>query len=84
MTAPSRELSGILRRLGVITHKVKRVILGGGGRISFYLAQMLERDGIQVQIIDKDRERCEFLARQLPQVSISCGDATNPSTLELP
>ncbi len=82
MTAPARELSGILRQLGVITRKVKRVILGGGSRISYYLGQMLERDGIQVQIIDNDRERCEELARQLPQVSISCGDITDPSMLE--
>ncbi len=82
MTAPARELSNILRNLGVITHRVKRVILGGGGRISFYLAQMLERDGIQVQIIDQDRARCEDLARKLPTVSISCGDITDPSVLE--
>ena len=82
MTAPARELSGILRRLGVITHKVKRVILGGGSRVSYYLAQMLDRDGIQVQIIDSDRERCEELARQLPSASVSCGDITDPSALE--
>ena len=82
MTAPASELGNILRRLGVITHKVKRVIIGGGGRISFYLAQMLERDGIRVQIIDNDRERCEELARQLPQASVSFGDITDPSALE--
>lgn len=82
MTAPASELSGILRNLGVITHRVKRVILGGGDRISYYLAQMLERDGMKVQIIDQDRERCEDLARLLPKVSITCGDVTDPSVLE--
>ena len=82
MTAPASDLSGILRRLGVITHKVKRAILGGGGRISYYLAQMLERDGIQVQVIDRDRARCEDLAKKLPKVRVSCGDITDPSTLE--
>lgn len=82
MTAPSRELGGILRNLGIITHKVRRVILGGGSRISFYLAEMLEKDGIQVQIIDRDAKRCHELARQLPQASISCGDITDHAMLE--
>ena len=35
-----------------------------------------------MQIIDSDRERCEELARQLPQASVSCGDITDPSALE--
>nr|MBQ6241811.1 Trk system potassium transporter TrkA [Lachnospiraceae bacterium] len=82
MTAPAAALGAMLRDLGIISHKVKRAILGGGGRISLYLAQLLERDGIQVQIIDNDMARCQELARQLPGVSITCGDITVPSTLE--
>ncbi len=82
VTAPARELGALLRSLGIITHKVRRVILGGGDRISHYLAEMLERDGIQVQIIDQDKNRCEELARLLPQVSVSHGDITDPTTLE--
>ena len=82
MTAPARELGGILRELGVITRKVKRVILGGGGLISLNLAQMLDHDGIQVQIIDREQERCEELASQLPHASICFGDITDISTLD--
>ena len=82
MTAPSHELGKILRELGVITRKVKRAILGGGGLISVHLGQMLEKDGIKVQIIDQDRARCEDLARLLPSATICCGDITDLSTLE--
>ena len=82
MTAPAHELGGILRELGVITRKVKRVILGGGSLISRYLAPMLERDGIKVQIIDRNRARCEEMARLLPRASICCGDITDTSTME--
>ena len=82
MTAPSNELGGILRELGVITRKVKRVILGGGSLISLYLAQMLDEDGIKVQIIDRNRARCEEMARLLPHASICCGDITDTSTME--
>ena len=82
MTAPATALGTLLRDLGVISHKVKRVILGGGGRVSYYLAQLLERDGIQTQIIDNNLERCQELARQLPEVSVAHGDITVPSVLE--
>ncbi len=82
MTAPATALGTLLRDLGVISHKVKRVILGGGGRVSYYLAQLLEREGIQTQIIDNNLERCQDLARQLPTVSVSHGDITIPSVLE--
>ncbi len=82
MTAPASELGGILRELGVITRKVKRVILGGGSLISRYLSTMLERDGIKVQIIDRSRARCEEMAKFLPHASICCGDITDTSTME--
>ena len=82
VTAPAKALGSLLRDLGVVTHKVKRVILGGGGRISQYLAQMLEQGGIQTQIIDNNMKRCQELARQLPTVSVSYGDITVPSILE--
>ena len=82
MTAPARELGSILRELGVITRKVRRVILGGGSLISIHLGQLLEKDGIKVQIIDQDRSRCEELARLLPAATICCGDITDLSTLE--
>ena len=82
MTAPAHELGGILRELGVITRKVKRVILGGGSLISLNLAQMLEKDGIKVQIIDRNRARCEEMAKLLPHASICCGDITDTSTME--
>ena len=82
LTAPAKTLGALLRDLGIITHKVRRVILGGGGRLSFYLAQLLVRDGIQTQIIDNDKDRCLELSKKLPEASICYGDITIPSILE--
>ena len=48
VTASTRELTIFLKNMGIITHKAKRVILCGGGRLSYYLAQLLVRDGIMV------------------------------------
>lgn len=43
VTAPSNELTTLLHNLGIITHKVKRVLVCGGGRVTFYLAKQLEK-----------------------------------------
>ena len=53
VTASTETLTVLLKNLGVITHKVKRVILCGGGRASYYLAKQLQRSGIRVQLCVK-------------------------------
>ncbi len=82
VTAPTDTLAVLLKNLGIITHKVKRVILCGGGRVSFYLAKLLQGSGIGVQIIERDRERCNQLAALLPSVCITQGDASSQFLLE--
>jgi trk system potassium uptake protein TrkA len=82
VTAASDELTQLLKNLGIITHKVKRVILCGGGKVGFYLAQQLSRVGVQVELIEKDYDRCLELANYLPGVSIVHGDASSQSFLE--
>lgn len=82
VTAPSNELTKLLHNLGIITHKVKRVLVCGGGRVTFYLAKQLEKSGIAVQIVEQDAERCVALASQLPNASIIQGDASSEFLLE--
>jgi len=82
VTAPANELTILLKNLGIITHKVKRVILCGGGRVSYYLAKLLQNSGIGVQIIERSPERCEQLAAALPSASIIQGDASSQFLLE--
>ena len=38
ITATAEMLTQLLRNLGIITHKAKRVIICGGGRIGYYLS----------------------------------------------
>lgn len=82
VTASTRELTIFLKNMGIITHKAKRVILCGGGRLSYYLAQLLVRDGIMVEIIEQDYDRCLSLANQLPEVTIVHGDASSEFLLD--
>ena len=82
VTAPTTTLSVMLRNLGVITRPVKRAILCGGGRVSYYLAKMLEKDGVSVQLIERNYDRCVELATLLPDVRVLHGDATSQTLLD--
>jgi len=82
VTAPTDDLATLLKNLGIITRRVGRVIVCGGGRISYYLAHRLLKSGIRVQIIEQDRERCVSLASLLPDASVICGDARDQVLLD--
>ena len=61
---------------------IKKVMIMGGGKTGFYLGKLLSDAGISVKIIEKDRERCEYLAEKLSNVLVLHGDATDMSLLQ--
>ncbi|MCR5612021.1 MAG: Trk system potassium transporter TrkA [Clostridiales bacterium] len=82
VTAATNELALLLKNLGIVKHRVKRVIICGGGRITVYLAQMFEKGNVSVQIIERDAAKCLQLAELLPNASIVNGDASDLSLWE--
>ena len=82
VTAPTETLTLLLKNLGIITRRARRVILCGGGRVSYYLASMLLKSGISVQVIENDLVRCKELATMLPDACVVHGDATDQALLE--
>ena len=82
VTAPTENLTALLKNLGVVTHRTKHVFLAGGGTISYYLAERLLKNHISVQILEKDEKRCKQLAELLPQADIVHGDAGDRQTLD--
>lgn len=82
VTAATSVLTILLKNLGIITHKVKRVMICGGGTLSYYLAKRLEMSGIDVQIIESDSKRCRHLAEILPKACVIHGDASSQYLLE--
>lgn len=82
VTAPTDALSALLKNLNIITRKVRRVIICGGGRVSLYLAQALEKSDISVCIIEQNKTRCEELAERLLSAEIILGDASSQEVLQ--
>ena len=82
VTASTADLSVLLKNLGITTRPVRRVLLCGGGRVAYYLAQALEDDNISVLLLERDRERCLSLAEMLPSAQVIQGDCSNQALLE--
>lgn len=57
--------------------KLHRVIIIGAGRAGRALAPMLEKQGVRVKVIDRDRERCQWMAAKLSDGIAICGDGTD-------
>ncbi|EAX48129.1 TrkA-N domain protein [Thermosinus carboxydivorans Nor1] len=56
---------------------VERVMIIGAGRIGRHLAVLLEKNGLSVKVLDKDRSRCQELAKMLTKGMVLCGDGTD-------
>ena len=73
--------SRFFKTIGIETNQVKNTMIIGCGKISFYLAKRLLEMGIQVKIIEKDRDACERLCEILPKAMIINGDGTDRELL---
>lgn len=62
--------------------QVKSVAIIGGGNVGYMLAQNLEDMKIKTKIIEKDYERCEYLAQELGKTLVINGDGTNLKLLD--
>lgn len=69
------------KKIKLDTTKARNVMMIGGGRTMYYLANYLLAIGIRVKIIEKDKKRCDELAALLPRAIIICGDGTDRDLL---
>ena len=60
--------------LGVQQKQAKNVMILGGSRIAYYLAQKMGNIGSTVKIIEKDAARCAQLSNLLPKATVIHGD----------
>ncbi len=77
-------ISKLAGRCKVINEKrtIKKAMILGGGKIGFYLAQKLIKQGVKVTIIERNRERCKYLSEELNNALVILGDGTDINLLE--
>ena len=82
VTAPTSNLAILLKNLGIVTRKVRNVLICGGGMLSYYLATLLEGEKMNVTILEKDPARCKELAGLLPWVNVVQADCSSQVALD--
>ena len=75
-------LDQFFRLLGRYTPKVKDVFIAGGGKVSLYLAAILEKMRMRVKIVEISEERCRHISETFPHTTVICGDGTDQELLE--
>jgi len=79
--AATTHIRRVLEALHGRDRPVKRVMIGGGGRVGLRLAREIA-GGYQVKIVEANAARCEYLTTQLPgDVLVLRGDATDEDLL---
>lgn len=69
------------KEIGFHTNHVKNTLIIGGGKGAYYLGKLLIDMGIDVRIIEIDKNRCEELSILLPKATIINGDGTDQELL---
>lgn len=75
-------LDEFFRLLGRYSHKIRHVFVVGGGRVSIYLTQLLEKMHIKVKLVERSEERCRLISEKLPKAMVICGDGTDHEVLD--
>ena len=57
--------------------KLEKALIIGAGRTGRFLAPKLEKQGLMVKVIEKNKERCQMLASMLEKGLVLCGDGTD-------
>lgn len=81
VTAETQDLTKLIHYLGIPLPKMRDVVIVGGSRLGYYLAEMLLRSGVKVKIIEIDYDRCLQLSELLPKALVINGDGCQQKLL---
>ena len=65
------------QRIHLAVRPVRNALIVGGGAIAFYLSQELLENHVRVRIVERDKNRADDLAEQLPGAQVLNEDGSN-------
>ena len=80
MTGAPKEVEKAFRKMGMLKKPIENVLITGGGKATYYLAQALS-DRFHVKIIERSHDRAQELAEALPNAVVLLGDAADHELL---
>ena len=76
------ELPDVFSYFGLTKKKVRSALIVGGHNDAFYLAEMLLDEGIEVKLIDEDKDVCVNFKSLLPKADVIHDDFTDKRVLD--
>lgn len=80
-TADKKNLSDFLAEAGLLRSPLRRIMILGGGRVGYYLADKLSQKKYTVKLIEENAARAAELAEELPRVMVVQGNGTRHELL---
>lgn len=62
-------------------HSIKNALVAGGGVVTHYLCEILERSQISLKVVEKDLKACEELSAKWPKLTVINGKASDRELL---
>ena len=81
LTSNAKTLRDFLAEINLVKQPLKHIMIVGGSKIGYYLADELSRKKYKVKIIESNRKIAEDLAESLPRVTVVCGNGTRHNLL---
>lgn len=75
LTGAPEEFRKSFKKLKLPIKPMQSVMIAGGGRISYYLAEVLLRQGAKVTLVEKKKELAEEISAAIPGAAVMCDDA---------
>lgn len=75
ITGAPKEFNEAFKRMNLSVKPLNSVLIAGASKIAYYLAMLLDREGANVTVVEKNHEVAAQLAGSIPGISVMCGDA---------
>lgn len=80
--ASPRQAKSFFEKVDFKIQPIKDAMIVGGGAITYYLMELLEKSGISCKVIEKNHDRCDELATEFEDATIINADPADEDTLK--
>ncbi|MDO4304876.1 MAG: NAD-binding protein, partial [Bacillota bacterium] len=75
MTGAAEEFRKSFKKLKLPVKPLQSVMIAGGGRISYYLAEAILQQGAKVTLLEKNKKEAADIAEAIKGINVVCDDA---------
>lgn len=75
ITGAPKEFNDAFKKMNLSVKSLDSVLIAGASRVGHYLANLLDREGANVTVVEKNHDVASELAGNIPGISVMCGDA---------